>query len=53
MVSKQERQAARGENQDAERNQLLFCWRIVIPALGYITLAVGSGFSPPKSIRPN
>lgn len=53
MAAEQQRQCAGDQNQNAEGNQFLFGWRIMIPAFGDLTLAIRSRFFPPMRIRPS
>ena len=53
MRAKQKCQRTSGQYEYTKGNELVFCWWIVIPTFRYVTVAVGSGFSPRERIRPN
>ena len=53
VMSEDQRQRSGQQNQDTERNQFLFCRRIMIPRFGDVSFAVGPCFPPPASIHPD
>jgi hypothetical protein len=53
MIAEEQRQRAGDQNQNAEGNQFLLCWRIMVPAFGDLALAVRSRFFPPTRTRPD
>lgn len=53
MIAEEQRQRAGDQNQNAEGNQFLLGWRIMVPAFGDLALAVRSRFFPPTRTRPD